>query len=71
MILEERAQRTDSDPGALFGEQRRAAQYLSHPYGIPIIGWRHEIEELTLEDAVDFYKTFTLRTTPSSSSRAT
>ena len=24
----------------------RAAQYLNHPYGIPIIGWRHEIEAL-------------------------
>jgi zinc protease len=47
VILEERSQRTDSDPGALFGEQMRAAQYLNHPYGIPIIGWRHEMEGLT------------------------
>ncbi len=58
VILEERNQRTDSDPGALFGEQRRAAQYLNHPYGIPIIGWRHEMEELDMEDALDFYRTF-------------
>ena len=58
VVLEERAQRTDSDPDALFGEQRRAAQYLSHPYGIPIIGWRHEAEALTLEDALSFYRTY-------------
>ncbi|PTX57655.1 zinc protease [Litoreibacter ponti] len=58
VILEERAQRTDSDPGALFGEQRRAAQYLNHPYGIPIIGWRHEMEELDMDDALAFYKKF-------------
>lgn len=56
VILEERSQRTDSDPGALFGEQRRAVQYLNHPYGIPIIGWRHEMEGLTREDALDFYR---------------
>jgi zinc protease len=56
VILEERSQRTDSDPGALFSEQRRAAQYLNHPYGIPIIGWRHEMEGLTRQDALDFYR---------------
>src|SRR6056297_1566249 len=46
VILEERSQRVDSDPASQFGEQRRAAQYLNHPYGIPIIGWRHEMETL-------------------------
>lgn len=55
VVLEERAQRTDSNPGALFGEQRRAALYLNHPYGRPIIGWRSEIEGLTQQDALDFY----------------
>ncbi|WP_298261242.1 pitrilysin family protein [uncultured Litoreibacter sp.] len=58
VILEERAQRTDSDPGALFGEQRSAAQYLNHPYGRPIIGWRHEMTELSRDDALEFYRKF-------------
>ncbi|MCE6958598.1 insulinase family protein [Cereibacter sphaeroides] len=58
VVLEERSQRTDSDPDAIFGEQRRAAQYLNHPYGIPIIGWRHEIEQLDREDAFSFYRTY-------------
>lgn len=58
VIIEERNQRTDSDPGAIFGEQRRAAQYLSHPYGTPIIGWRHEMETLTRQDALDWYRTY-------------
>ncbi|MEL6586780.1 MAG: pitrilysin family protein [Pseudomonadota bacterium] len=58
VVLEERAQRTDSNPGGLFGEQRAALQYLNHPYRIPIIGWRHEIETLGLEDALDFYEEF-------------
>jgi len=58
VILEERNQRTDSDPGALFSEQRRAAQYLNHPYAVPIIGWRHEMEQLSLDDALEFYQTY-------------
>ena len=56
VVLEERNQRIENDPGAIFNEQRRAAQYIHHPYGIPIIGWQHEIEELTVEDAVSFYE---------------
>ncbi|MDO9527191.1 MAG: pitrilysin family protein [Gemmobacter sp.] len=56
VVLEERTSRTDSDPGALFSEQRQAAQYLNHPYGRPIIGWRHEIEQLNRTDALAFYK---------------
>ena len=58
VILEERSQRTDSDPGALFSEQRRAAQWLNHPYAMPIIGLRHEISELNRETALAFYRKF-------------
>ena len=58
VVLEERGQRTDSDPGALFSEQRRAAQFLNHPYGIPVIGWRQEVERLSREDAFAFYRRF-------------
>ena len=56
VVIEERAQRTDSDPGALFGEQRRAVQYLNHPYAVPVIGWKQEAEALTLDDALAFYR---------------
>lgn len=58
VILEERAQRTDSDPGSLLSEQMRAAQFMNHPYGIPVIGWRHEMEALSREDALSYYKRF-------------
>ena len=58
VILEERSQRTDSDPGALLSEQMRAAQYQNHRYGVPIIGWRHEMEGLTREDAFAFYERY-------------
>ncbi|MEL6888015.1 MAG: pitrilysin family protein [Pseudomonadota bacterium] len=58
VILEERNQRTDSNPRALFGEQMNAAQYLNHRYGVPIIGWRHEMETLDRADALGFYDTY-------------
>ena len=56
VVIEERQQRIDSDPGTLFGEQIYAAAFLNHPYGVPVIGWKHEAEALTLEDAVSFYR---------------
>ncbi|MEO1948553.1 MULTISPECIES: pitrilysin family protein [unclassified Thioclava] len=55
VILEERAQRTDSNPRALFNEQERAAQFLNSPYGTPVIGWRKEMEGLTRQDALNWY----------------
>ncbi len=56
VILEERNQRTENNPRALFGEQMNAAQYLNHRYGVPIIGWKHEMETLDMQDALDFYE---------------
>ncbi|SIS54785.1 zinc protease [Roseivivax lentus] len=58
VIIEERNQRVENSPGALFGEERNAALYLNHPYGTPIIGWKHEAEALTLEDALAYYERF-------------
>jgi zinc protease len=55
VILEERNQRTDNSPQGLFAEQMSAALYMNHPYGVPVIGWRHEIEQLNLADAQAFY----------------
>ena len=56
VIIEERNQRTENSPGGLFNEQMNAAQYRNHRYGIPIIGWKHEMSTLTMEDAYDFYR---------------
>jgi len=56
VVLEERSSRVDNDPQSLLSEQMAALQYLNHPYGRPVIGWRHEIEELSLEDAMAFYR---------------
>lgn len=56
VIMEERRQRTENEPSALLGEQVNASLYLAHPYRIPVIGWMHEMQGLTREDALAFYK---------------
>ncbi len=56
VVLEERLQRIDNDPRALFREELRAARWRAHPYGRPVIGWRHEIEALTLTQVESFYR---------------
>ncbi len=56
VILEERGQVLESSAGAQFNEALSAALYKSHPYGTPIIGWRHEMEGLTGDDAMAFYR---------------
>ena len=58
VVLEEWNQRVGNSPGARLGEQVDAALYLNHPYGRPVIGWRHEIEQLSRVDALAFYKQF-------------
>jgi zinc protease len=58
VVLEEQNSRVANNPAARLGEQMEAALYLNHPYGRPVIGWRHEIEQLTREDALAFYRRF-------------
>src|SRR6056297_1590086 len=58
VIIEERNQRVENSPSALFREQLGAAQYLNHPYGVPIIGWRHEMEALDRDAALVFYRQY-------------
>ena len=58
VILEERSTRLDNSPAALFQEQLQAALYLNHPYGLTVAGWRHEMAELSRDDALEFYRRY-------------
>ena len=58
VILEEWNQRVGNNPRARLGEQIEAALFLNHPYGRPVIGWRHEMEQLSRDDALAFYRRF-------------
>jgi len=58
VILEERRSRTENDPSSLLSEQMAAAQFLALPYRNPVIGWKHEIEQLNRADALAFYRQY-------------
>lgn len=58
VVLEERNSRIENRPEGLFNEAMSAALYRNHRYGVPIIGWRHEIEKLDKAAAIDFYDKF-------------
>ncbi len=47
--------RVDNDPSSQLEEAVQAALFSHHPYGTPIIGWKHEIETLSRKDALDYY----------------
>jgi zinc protease len=56
VVLEERRQRTDTNPRALFGEAFDAALWgPQHWRGRPIIGWPDEIRAITRQDLLDFH----------------
>ena len=58
VIGEERRSRIENDPASLMAEQINAALYTAHPYGKPVIGWMSEVEKLTRQNALDFYRTY-------------
>lgn len=58
VVLEERRSRTGNNPGAQLYEHSRAALYMNHPYRLPVIGWKGEIEKLTTEAAIAFYRRY-------------
>ncbi len=58
VVLEELNMRIANNPSARLGVQIDAALYLNHPYGRPVIGWRPEVEQLSRDDALAFYRRF-------------
>ncbi|MEJ2376778.1 MAG: pitrilysin family protein [Pseudolabrys sp.] len=58
VILEEQNMRVRNNPRARLGEQIDAALFLNSPYGRPVIGWRSEMETLSRNDAIGFYRRF-------------
>jgi len=55
VIIEERRSRTDSEPAGQLSEAISATLYQNSRYGIPIIGWGHEMAKLDRADAQSFY----------------
>lgn len=58
VILEERRMRIDNEPSAILVEAVNATYFENHPYRLPSIGWEHEMQKLTHEDAMKFYNSW-------------
>jgi len=55
VVMEERRLRTDDNPEDALQEMTQAAAFVEHPYHWPVIGWMHDIQGLTLEDALNYH----------------
>ncbi|KZL18710.1 Protease 3 precursor [Pseudovibrio axinellae] len=55
VVLEERSQRVDRSPAARLSETFDQVLFPNSPYGIPVIGWKDEIQSLNKDDAIAFY----------------
>jgi len=58
VILEERRSRIENSPSSILSEQLGASLYKNHPYGIPVIGWMHEMAVLNRQNALDHYNKY-------------
>jgi zinc protease len=58
VVLEEWGMRTGNQPSSLLEEQIDAALYLNHPYRIPVLGWKNEIQTLDVPTERRFYETW-------------
>jgi predicted Zn-dependent peptidase len=57
VVKEERRMRTDSTPTGLVNEAYMASFWQAHPYRWPVIGWMSDIDQYTLADAQEYYRT--------------
>jgi zinc protease len=58
VIQEERRLRTEDNPVSALAEVANAVAYTVHPYRRPIIGWMDDIQNLTRQDMVEFYRQY-------------
>lgn len=56
VVMEERRWRTDDQPEGRVDEALRAAAFVAHPYHWPVIGWMNDLQNMTVEDARNWYE---------------
>jgi zinc protease len=56
VVMEERRLRTDDQPQSQLFEQLSAVALQAHPYRVPVIGWMNDLENMTVQDARDWYE---------------
>ncbi|MFQ5894042.1 MAG: M16 family metallopeptidase, partial [Nitrospinota bacterium] len=58
VVLEERRLRTETNPDGLLWERFKAAAYIAHPYGLPIIGWPDDLRRFTRHAVEAYFRRF-------------
>lgn len=58
VVMEERRWRTEDKPQSKVGEQFNAMAYNAHPYSRPIVGYMNDLENMTADDAREWYRTW-------------
>ncbi|WP_420806378.1 M16 family metallopeptidase [Vulgatibacter incomptus] len=58
VVMEERRFRVDNDVPGMLDEALSASIWKAHPYHWPVIGWMRDIEAITRDDALAFFRTF-------------
>jgi zinc protease len=58
VVLEERRLRTEDQPTGRVFEALLNLTFMAHPYRVPVIGWRSDIEQVTVEVCRDFFHTY-------------
>ena len=56
VVMEERRWRTEDKPQSKVNEQFNSTIYHVHPYGRPVVGWMNDLENMTADDAREWYK---------------
>ena len=56
VVMEERRMRTDDQPQSLLYEQMNAVAFGAHPYRAPVIGWMNDLENMSVDDAREWYE---------------
>ncbi len=55
VVMEERRWRTDDKPQSQVNEAFQGVVYRAHPYARPVIGFMNDLENMTVEDAREWY----------------
>jgi len=58
VILQERRETIENKPQRILGEMMMGMLYNGHPYLVPIIGFNHEMRNLSKEDALYYYEKY-------------
>ncbi|OYY50546.1 MAG: peptidase M16 [Methylophilales bacterium 28-44-11] len=56
VVMEERRWRTEDKPQSKVNEQFQAITFRAHPYGRPVVGHMNDLENMTAEDAREWYR---------------